>query len=151
MLVMFMFFSLCKCIGLLTVPNVSFVFHQCLLYVCKCISLLTVFFCSGCVYSSTAELYIADFSLSHCDHCSCWRLCSVPSPLQRLMQTHLKQFSFRAFSSSTPKLWKSYHHKQSWKQTPWRRSADVWKPTCSPNVFAPCAQRTEHSTSCSFA
>ena len=30
------------------------------------------------------------------------------------------------------------YHKQSEKQTPWRRSADVWKPTCPLNDFASC-------------
>lgn len=69
-----------------------------------------------------------------------------------------KQFDFRAFSNSAPKLWNA--QPQSGKQISWRHSANVWKPARFLNDLAPCIfffiliiimtipppQRTEHSS-----
>lgn len=73
MLVMFMFLSLCKCIGLLTVPNVSFVFHQCLLCLCVQVHKPTHGF----------RLFVVCL-LFHCGTVHCWSQLVSLRPLQLL-------------------------------------------------------------------
>lgn len=41
------------------------------------------------------------------------------------------------FRTLLPSSRMPYYHKQSGKQTPWLRSADVWKHTCSVKEFSP--------------